>query len=105
VPPATEIRWSTHAIGLASQPDREQDPLLGYLGTSEYGVLRQLFKNHAKVEGCLCFLCTFEEASRAFWAGDHARMQALLADWPADVRAHVARLVAEAQRLEAEIAA
>lgn len=34
----------------------------------------------------------FEEATRALFAGDHARLAELTARWPADVREHVARL-------------
>jgi uncharacterized protein len=35
----------------------------------------------------------FEEASRALYAGDRKRLAAQMRDWPADVRAHVARLL------------
>ena len=31
----------------------------------------------------------FEEAARALFAGDHSRLAALIADWPADIRDHV----------------
>lgn len=34
----------------------------------------------------------FEEASRALFAGDEARLQELVAGWPADVRAHLLAL-------------
>jgi hypothetical protein len=44
----------------------------------------------------------FEEASRALYAKDDARMRRLTGDWPKDVRAHVLRLVDEAARLEAD---
>jgi uncharacterized protein len=36
----------------------------------------------------------FEEASRALFAGDHARLQALTRRWPIDLRRHLARLLA-----------
>lgn len=38
----------------------------------------------------------FEEASRALYAGDGARFDGIVADWPADVREHVRRLAADA---------
>jgi len=34
-------------------------------------------------------LAGFEEASRALFAGDLPRWRALMADWPADVQAHL----------------
>ncbi|WCL55482.1 DUF2239 family protein [Gimibacter soli] len=34
----------------------------------------------------------FEEASRAFFAGDKATFDALTKDWPADIRAYIAKL-------------
>jgi hypothetical protein len=34
----------------------------------------------------------YEEATRALWAGDTARFSALMADWPADVRAYAEQL-------------
>jgi uncharacterized protein len=34
----------------------------------------------------------FEEAARALFAGDHARLAAVIADWPADVRDHALKL-------------
>jgi hypothetical protein len=36
----------------------------------------------------------YEEASRALYAHDQKRLAALIRRWPADVRAHVKRLVA-----------
>jgi hypothetical protein len=36
----------------------------------------------------------FEEASRALFAGDQERLEHLVRDWPADIRAHVFRLLA-----------
>ena len=36
----------------------------------------------------------FEEASRALFAGDAARLADLIAAWPADIRSHLMRLVA-----------
>lgn len=42
----------------------------------------------------------FEEASRALWAKDDARLASQMRGWPKDVRTHVERLVAEASRLE-----
>ncbi len=36
----------------------------------------------------------FEEASRALFAGDLARLATLIADWPADVRDHALKLAA-----------
>lgn len=41
----------------------------------------------------------FEEASRALFAGEFDRANALLAPWPDDLRAHVARLVSQAAAL------
>jgi uncharacterized protein len=35
----------------------------------------------------------FEEASRALFAGDRQRLDALIRSWPEDIRAHVERLV------------
>jgi uncharacterized protein len=45
-------------------------------------------------------LANFEEASRALYAKDSARLHACMAGWPADVRAHTERLAREAERLE-----
>jgi hypothetical protein len=42
----------------------------------------------------------FEEASRALYAKDDGQVRSFTAAWPKDVRKHVARLVAEARRLE-----
>lgn len=42
----------------------------------------------------------FEEASRALYAKDDARLRRLVRGWPKDVKRHVVRLVAEATRLE-----
>ncbi|MBU1377195.1 MAG: DUF2239 family protein [Alphaproteobacteria bacterium] len=39
-------------------------------------------------------LPNFEEASRALFAGDHARLEALASDWPGDIRTFVLRLAA-----------
>lgn len=36
----------------------------------------------------------FEEATRALFAGDDGRLSQLVADWPADVRTHLAALLA-----------
>ena len=38
----------------------------------------------------------FEEASRALFAGDQASFEAITADWPADVQAHLKKLLADA---------
>lgn len=38
----------------------------------------------------------FEESTRALYAGDHARFEALTSSWPADVRDHARELAAEA---------
>ncbi|MEJ8850938.1 DUF2239 family protein [Variovorax rhizosphaerae] len=38
----------------------------------------------------------FEEASRALFAGEQARFEALVAGWPVDVKAHLAQLSANA---------
>jgi len=38
----------------------------------------------------------FEEASRALFAGERGRFDALIADWPGDVRDHCARMAARA---------
>jgi hypothetical protein len=45
-----------------------------------------------------------EEASRALYAGDPARVGDLTRKWPKDIRKYVLRLVAEAARLEKEAA-
>ena len=42
----------------------------------------------------------FEEASRALYAKDDTKLRSLTKAWPKDIREHVARLVAEAARLE-----
>ena len=42
----------------------------------------------------------FEEASRALYARDAARLESLIEEWPADVRAHVQRLANKALRLD-----
>jgi len=44
----------------------------------------------------------FEEASRALYAKDLPRLEALSKDWPDDVRAHLLRLAAVAAGLEAQ---
>lgn len=44
----------------------------------------------------------FEEASRALFAADPERFDALVAAWPADLRDHFSHLSREAARLEAE---
>jgi len=38
----------------------------------------------------------FEEASRALFAGDQAGFEALVANWPADVQAHLKKILADA---------
>lgn len=43
----------------------------------------------------------FEEASRALYAKDDAKLETPVRRWPADVKRHTLRLVAEAARLEA----
>ena len=45
----------------------------------------------------------FEDAYRAFYAGDDLRMGQLIAGWPTDVRDHLTRLVERARRDEAAI--
>jgi uncharacterized protein len=40
----------------------------------------------------------FEEAYRAFYANDFNRMDPLIADWPADIRDHLRRLIAVVAR-------
>jgi len=42
----------------------------------------------------------FEEASRALYAGDEARLEGLVDAWPADVREHTLRLARHARELE-----
>ena len=44
----------------------------------------------------------FEEASRALFAGAFARLAERIADWPRDVRTHVAHLAARAEAAAAE---
>lgn len=46
----------------------------------------------------------FEEASRALYAKDQARLFCLIAEWPKDIRGHVTHLVNEAVRLDALVA-
>jgi hypothetical protein len=46
----------------------------------------------------------FEEASRALFAKDQERFDALIHDWPEDIRHHLERLVEESVRLENEAA-
>ena len=45
-------------------------------------------------------LPNFEEATRALYGETDAHLDELIAAWPADVRDHVIRLVAEARRLD-----
>jgi hypothetical protein len=45
-------------------------------------------------------LPNFEEATRALYGETDARVEELIDSWPADVRDHVIRLVAEARRLD-----
>jgi hypothetical protein len=47
-------------------------------------------------------LADFEEAARALSRKDYDRLEALIAPWPADIRDHVAELVASAARAEKE---
>ncbi|MBP8128830.1 MAG: DUF2239 family protein [Candidatus Hydrogenedentes bacterium] len=47
----------------------------------------------------------FEEASRALYAHDVSRLDALIQEWPPDIRDHLRRLALEAARLEQEAAA
>lgn len=42
----------------------------------------------------------FEDATRALYGESDERLEDLIAAWPADVRAHIARLVEEVHRLE-----
>jgi hypothetical protein len=42
----------------------------------------------------------FEDATRALYGESDERLEDLIAEWPADVRAHIARLVEEVHRLE-----
>ena len=44
----------------------------------------------------------FEEASRALYAGDRARLDGLTRGWPPDIRDHIGRLVDESARLTKE---
>jgi hypothetical protein len=44
----------------------------------------------------------FEEASRALFAGDEARLEDLVRDWPRDVRAHTLHLAGAAGRCESD---
>ncbi len=46
-------------------------------------------------------LAHFEEATRALYAKDQARLEDLIRDWPIDLRKHVERLSREASRLDA----
>ena len=47
----------------------------------------------------------FEEATRALFAGEHQRFDGLVADWPADVHAHLQKLSTSAWQDEASAAA
>jgi hypothetical protein len=40
-------------------------------------------------------LAGYEEATRALYAKDRSRLEALIADWPEDVRLHVLRMVGD----------
>jgi hypothetical protein len=42
----------------------------------------------------------YEDAIRALFAPDPARLEKLIADWPADIRAHAAKLAERAFRRE-----
>lgn len=44
----------------------------------------------------------FEDASRALFAGDHARFKQIIAQWPEDIRDHLERRVDACARLERE---
>lgn len=46
----------------------------------------------------------FEEASRAFFAGDYVRMDSIIETWPTDLRNHVRRLVEHLRHVEAMFA-
>ena len=46
----------------------------------------------------------FEEASRAFFAGDYVKMDLIVAEWPADLRNHVRHLVEHLRHVEAKFA-
>ena len=43
----------------------------------------------------------FEEASRALFAREDARLKQLVRKWPKDLRTHLEGLIAEARRVEA----
>jgi hypothetical protein len=45
----------------------------------------------------------FEEATRALYATDLPRLEALAKDWPNDIRTHLLRLAAVAAGLEAQV--
>jgi hypothetical protein len=47
----------------------------------------------------------YEDAIRALFAPDPAHFERLIAEWPADVRAHASRLAARAFRREPQPAA
>lgn len=47
----------------------------------------------------------YEEACRALFAGDQERFEALIARWPADIRAYAIRRAREAAALESGVAA
>lgn len=71
------------------------------------GQLRQLARKAREAAGRFMWtmagdLPDFEEASRALYARDDARLRALAAQWPADVAAHLDHLLDEARRLERE---
>lgn len=42
----------------------------------------------------------FEEASRALYAKDGAKLRELIAEWPKDIRTHVVKMITEVEKLE-----
>lgn len=42
----------------------------------------------------------FEEASRALYAKDGAKLRALIAKWPKDIRSHVVKMIEVSEKLE-----
>jgi uncharacterized protein len=49
-------------------------------------------------------LPNFEEASRSLFANDRARLGELIADWPADIRDHIVRLLCSEDAPSAQVA-
>ena len=45
----------------------------------------------------------YEEATRALFASEHARLEELIADWPEDIRAHLLRVLEDSLLPNADV--